>query len=225
MARIYEIDGIAPRVHPTAFVHPDAVLIGNVAVGPDCYIAPLASLRGDFGEIRIEAGANIQDACVVHCFPGTTTVVEEDGHVGHGSVLHGCRIGRGALIGMKSVIMDGATIGELAFVGANSFVKSGYEVTARHLAVGSPARIQRELTEEELSWKANGTRLYQELSRRSRESLRETEPRSWDETDSGPGDLRVFDAVVSGGTPAHVPLQQHRAATSTTPPATSGEKK
>ncbi|MFI7098619.1 transferase hexapeptide repeat family protein [Streptomyces sp. NPDC050161] len=222
MARFYEIDGIAPRVHPTAFIHPDAVLIGNVSVGPGCYIAPLASLRGDFGEIRIEAGANIQDGCVVHCFPGTSTVVEEDGHVGHGSVLHGCRIGRGALIGMKSVIMDGATIGELAFVGANSFVKSGDQVTARHLAVGSPARVQRELTEQELSWKANGTRLYQELADRSRQTLRETEAREWTAAESGTGDRQVFDAVVTGGTPAHVPLQQHRAGTSSA--ATSGEK-
>lgn len=110
--RVYAIDGIVPVVDPTAYVHPSAVLIGDVIVGPGCYVGPCASLRGDFGRLILEAGANLQDTCVMHGFPGTDTVVEENGHVGHGAVLHGCRVGRNALIGMNAVIMDNAVIGE-----------------------------------------------------------------------------------------------------------------
>ena len=106
--RVYAIDGIVPVVDPTAFVHPTAVLIGDVIVGPGCYVGPCASLRGDFGRLILERGANLQDTCVMHGFPGTDTVVEEDGNVGHGAVLHGCRIGKNALIGMNAVIMDNA---------------------------------------------------------------------------------------------------------------------
>ncbi|WP_274911364.1 acyltransferase [Streptomyces sp. WZ-12] len=214
MARIYEIDGVAPRVHPLAYVHPDAVLIGDVTIGPDAYIAPLASLRGDFGAIRIGAGANVQDGCVLHCFPDTTTIVEEDGHIGHGTVLHGCRIGAGALIGMNSVIMDGAVVGERSFVAANSFVKSGFEVPARHLALGSPARTARELTDDEMAWKANGTRLYQELGRRSVKTLRpvpDDAHHAWPAL-TGDGGQRVQTPPDGRTAAAHVPLNQYRAA-------------
>lgn len=104
----YEIDGVRPVVHPTAYVHPDAVLIGDVFVGAGCYVAPLASLRGDFGRIVLEEGSNVQDCCVLHSFPGIDTVVEANGHVGHAAVLHACRVGRNALIGMNAVVMDHA---------------------------------------------------------------------------------------------------------------------
>jgi phenylacetic acid degradation protein len=173
---VYEIDGVVPIVHPDAFVHPDAVLIGDVVVGPGAYIGPLASLRGDFGQVIVDRGANIQDGCVVHSFPGRIAHIEEDGHVGHGAVLHGCRVGRGALIGMSAVVMDGADVGEFAFVGACSFVQADGIVPPRHLAAGVPATVKRPLTEEEMSWKANGTRLYQELAVRSIATLRPTEP-------------------------------------------------
>lgn len=174
--RVYAIDGIVPVVDPTAFVHPSAVLIGDVIVGPGCYVGPCASLRGDFGRLILERGANLQDTCVMHGFPGTDTVVEEDGHIGHGAVLHGCRIGRNALIGMNAVIMDKAVIGESAIVAACAFVKAGAEIPPRSLAAGMPAKVIRQLSEEEISWKSDGTRTYHELARRSLASMQETAP-------------------------------------------------
>lgn len=174
--RVYAIDSIVPVVDPSAFVHPSAVLIGDVIVGPGCYVGPGASLRGDFGRLILEAGANLQDTCVMHGFPGTDTVVEEDGHIGHGAVLHGCRIGRNALIGMNAVIMDNAVVGEAAIVAACAFVKAGAEIPARHLAAGVPAKVVRELSEEEIAWKVAGTRTYQDLTKRCLATLVETAP-------------------------------------------------
>lgn len=174
----YEIDRIRPVIHPTAFVHPDAVLIGDVIVGPRCYVAPLASLRGDFGRIVLEEGSNIQDTCVMHGFPGTDTVIEVDGHVGHGAVLHGCRVGRNALVGMNAVIMDNAVIGESAIVAACAFVKAGMVVPPRMLVGGMPAKVMRELSEQEIAWKIDGTRCYQDLTVRSLASLTRCEPQS-----------------------------------------------
>lgn len=176
--RVYAIDGIVPVVDPSAFVHPSAVLIGDVIVGPDCYVGPCASLRGDFGRLILERGANLQDTCVMHGFPGTDTVVEEDGHVGHGAVLHGCRIGRNALVGMNAVIMDGAVVGESAIVAACAFVKAGAEIPARSLAAGMPARVVRQLSDEEIGWKSDGTRTYHELARRCLATMEETSPLS-----------------------------------------------
>ena len=174
--KVYEIDGIVPVVDPTAFVHPSAVLIGDVIVGPGCYIGPCASLRGDFGHIEVRAGANIQDACILHGFPGVGTVVEEDGHIGHGVVLHGCVVRRNALIGMNAVINDNAEIGESAIVAAMAFVKAKMIVPPRTLVAGIPARIVRELTETELAWKVEGTDSYKELSRRSLRTMKAVAP-------------------------------------------------
>jgi len=174
--RVYAIDGIVPVVDPTAYVHPTAVLIGDVIVGPGCYIGPAACLRGDFGRLIIERGANVQDTCVMHGFPGTDTVVEEDGHIGHGAVLHGCRIGRNALIGMNAVIMDNAVVCESAIVAACAFVKAGAEIPPRSLAAGTPAKVIRELSDAEIAWKADGTRTYQDLARRSLATMQEVSP-------------------------------------------------
>jgi phenylacetic acid degradation protein len=174
--RVYAIDGIVPVVDPTAYVHPSAVLIGDVIVGPGCYVGPCASLRGDFGRLILERGANLQDTCVMHGFPGTDTVVEEDGHIGHGAVLHGCRIGRNALVGMNAVIMDNAVVGESAIVAASAFVKAGAEIPARSLAAGMPAKVIRSLSDEEIAWKVDGTRTYQELARRSLATMTECDP-------------------------------------------------
>ncbi len=174
--RVFAIDGIVPVVDPTAFVHPSAVLIGDVIVGPGCYVGPCACLRGDFGRLILERGANLQDTCVMHGFPGTDTVVEEDGHIGHGAVLHGCRVGRNALVGMNAVIMDNAVIGESAIVAASAFVKAAAEIPARSLAAGSPARVIRELSDEEIAWKGQGTQTYQDLARRSLATMVECAP-------------------------------------------------
>ncbi len=162
----YEFEGVRPVVHPTAFVHPEAVLIGDVHVGPGCLVAPGASLRGDIGRITMNAGSNIQDNCVVHCFPGKDVLIDVDGHVGHGAVLHGCTIGRNALVGMNAVIMDDAEIGEESFVAAMAFVKAGTVVAARTLVAGIPAKVIRELRDDEIAWKTRGTGVYQHLAKR-----------------------------------------------------------
>ena len=175
MAKVYEINGIVPVVHPSAYVHPSAVLIGDVIVGPNCYIGPLASIRGDFGRLIMEQGSNLQDTCVMHGFPGCDTVIEVDGHVGHGAVLHGCRIGRNALVGMNAVVMDNAVIGEESIVAAMSFVKAGMIVAPRSMVVGTPARVMRALSDDEIKWKSSGTRQYQELAVRSLNTMREVE--------------------------------------------------
>jgi phenylacetic acid degradation protein len=174
MVRVYSIDGITPVVHPEAYVHPAATLIGDVIVGAGVYIGPSACLRGDFGRIVIERGANIQDCCIVHGFPGADTVIEEDGHVGHGAIVHAARIGRNALIGMNAVVNDNAVVGEAAIVAAMAFVKAGFRVPPRTLVAGIPARIVREVTDDEIAWKTDATRLYQNLAVRSRATMKET---------------------------------------------------
>ena len=173
---VYAINGVTPVVDPTAYVHPSAVLVGDVIVGADCYIGPCASLRGDFGRIEVRVGANLQDSCIAHGFPGTDTIVAEEGHVGHGAILHGCVIERNALIGMNAVINDSAVIGESAIVAAMAFVKAKMIVPPRMLVAGMPARIVRELTETELAWKIEGTRSYQDLTRRSLATMQATAP-------------------------------------------------
>ena len=174
--KVFAIDGIVPVVDPAAFVHPSAVLIGDVIVGPGCYVGPCAVMRGDFGRLILEAGANLQDTCVMHGFPGTDTVVEEDGHIGHGAVLHGCRIGRNALVGMNAVIMDNVIIGEAAIIAASAFVKAGSEIPPRMLVAGVPAKVIRPLSDEEIRWKGEGTATYQDLTRRCLATLVETTP-------------------------------------------------
>ena len=173
---VYAINGVTPVVDPTAYVHPSAVLIGDVLVAAGCYIGPAACLRGDFGRIDIRAGANLQDTCIAHGFPGTDTIVEEDGHVGHGAVLHGCVVRRNALIGMNAVINDSAEIGESAIVAAMAFVKARMVVPARTLVAGIPARVIRTLNDTELAWKIEATQSYQELARRSLATMQATTP-------------------------------------------------
>ena len=172
---VYAINGVTPVVDPSAFVHPSAVLIGDVIVGAGCYVGPCASLRGDFGRIEMRAGSNLQDGCIMHGFPGTDTVVEEEGHVGHGAVLHGCIVSRNALVGMNAVINDNAVVGESAIVAAMAFVKAGMQVPPRTLAAGVPAKVIRALTDQEMAWKIEGTRSYQELARRSIATMVPTE--------------------------------------------------
>ena len=173
---VYEIDGITPVVDPTAFVHPSAVLIGDVLVGAGVYIGPCASLRGDFGRLEVRAGANLQDNCTMHGFPGTDTIVEEEGHIGHGAVLHGCIVQRNALVGMNAVVNDNAVIGESAIVAAMAFVKAGFVVPPRMLVAGVPGKIVRALTDQELAWKIEGTQSYQDLTRRSLATMRPAAP-------------------------------------------------
>lgn len=175
MPKVYAIDGIVPVVDPSAFVHASAVLIGDVIVGPRAYIGPCASLRGDFGRIVVEEGANIQDHCMLHGFPGKDTVVGPSATVGHGAILHGCVVRRGALIGMNCVVNDNAEIGEHAVVAALAFVKAEGRVPPRALVAGIPAKVLRELTDEEIRWKDDNLQLYQQLAVRSATTMQAVE--------------------------------------------------
>ena len=180
---VYSLDGLIPVVDATAFVHPQATLIGDVIVGPGCYVGPGASLRGDFGRIVLNAGCNVQDCCVLHSFPAHETVLEVDAHVGHGAVLHGCTVRRGALIGIGAIVMDDAVVEEEAFVGAASFVRAGTPVTSVRGGTTKPARVVRELKPEELAWKVTGTREYQQLTVRCLATLKACEPLTAPEPD------------------------------------------
>ncbi len=185
--KVYAIDGITPVVHPSAFVHPSAVLIGDVIVGANAYIGPAACLRGDFGRIVVQEGANIQDTCMLHGFPGRDTVVGPQATIGHGAVLHGCEVRRGALVGMNCVVNDNAEVGEDAMVAALAFVKAESRIPPRSLAAGIPARILRELTHQELQWKKDNMLLYQQLASRSASTMREVEAL----TEAEPGRKRI----------------------------------
>lgn len=166
MLKVYAINGITPVVDPTSYVHPTAVLIGDVIVGPGCYIGPLASLRGDFGRIVMGRGANVQDSCVIHGIAQQDTLIDDDGHIGHGAVLHGCHIGRNAMVGMNAVVMDRADVGADSIVGAMAFVKAGMQIPPRSMVLGAPARVVRELSDADIAGKSFGTRQYQRLTER-----------------------------------------------------------
>lgn len=174
----YSIDGVIPVVHPTAYVHPTAILIGDVHVGPGCYVGPGVSLRGDFGKIVLHEGSNVQDTCVMHAFPGMDCVVEKDGHVGHGAVLHGCVVGEDALVGMNAVVMDGVLIGPRSIVAATAFVKARFQCEAESMVVGTPARVLRSLEPKEIAWKQMGTAEYQRLTQRCLAGMHECQPLS-----------------------------------------------
>ena len=176
MPQIYAYDGIVPVIDTAAFVHDAAVVIGDVIIGPGCYIGPGAVLRGDFGRIRIGEGSNVQETCVVHSFPDQDVVLEPNSHIGHGAVLHGCYICENVLIGMNAVVMDKAIIGKDCIVGALSFIKAGAEFPPGQMIAGAPARVLRDLTPEEIDWKRRGTGVYQSLARIAPEKLEKAEP-------------------------------------------------
>ncbi|MCS6767077.1 MAG: phenylacetic acid degradation protein PaaY [Candidatus Protistobacter heckmanni] len=174
----YAIDGIVPVIDPSSYVHPSAVLIGDVIIGPGVFIGPCAVLRGDFGRIEMRKGSNLQDGCVVHSLPDFDCMIEEDGHIGHGAVIHAAHIGRNALVGMNAVVMDKAVVGEDAFVAACSFVKIGLQVPPRALVAGIPCKVVRMLSDEEIAGKSLGTGLYHHLNARSLASMEEVQPLS-----------------------------------------------
>ena len=196
MSRIYAWDGIVPVIDPTAFVHPEAVVIGDVIIGPTVYVGPGAVLRGDFGRIILQAGCNVQETCVIHAFPGKDVVVEELGHIGHGAVLHGCHVGRNAMVGMNAVVMDEAVIGENTIIAAMAFVKAGAQVPANSLAVGSPAKVIRELSAEEIEWKRRGTGVYQQLALEARDKLVPATPLTAPEPDRRRAEAPRYDPLV-----------------------------
>lgn len=196
MSRIYAYDGIVPVIDSLAFVHPEAVVIGDVIIGAACYVGPGAVLRGDFGRIVLKAGSNVQETCVVHSFPGKDVVIEEAGHIGHGAVLHGCHIGCNAMVGMNAVVMDEAVVGENTIIAAMAFVKAGAQIPAGSLAVGSPAKVIRALSEDEIRWKRQGTAIYQRLALEAREKLRPAEPLSMPEPNRRRAKAPAYDPLI-----------------------------
>ncbi len=173
---IYSFKGHIPVIHESTFVHPLAAVTGNVIIGKNCYIGPGAAIRGDWGEIILEDGVNVQENCTVHMFPGKSIVLKEGAHVGHGAIIHGANLGRNCLIGMNSVIMDDARIGDECIVGAMSFVKAETVFEDRKLIVGNPAKVVKDVSDEMIAWKTAGTKLYQQLPEDCHESLKEVEP-------------------------------------------------
>ena len=173
---IYEYKGIKPLIHPSAFVHPQVAVTGNVIIGKDVYIGPGAALRGDWGGIEIADGCNVQENCTIHMFPGVTVKLEEGAHIGHGAIIHGAHIGKNVLVGMNAVIMDEVEIGEECIIGALSFVKAGDQFDRRSLIVGNPAKKIKEVTDEMAAWKTKGTQLYQALPKEMKEHWKEVEP-------------------------------------------------
>src|SRR6187549_1672057 len=173
---IYEFEGFIPVVHESAFVHPQAAVTGNVIIGRDVYVGPGAAIRGDWGGIVIEDGCNVQENCTIHMFPGVVVVLEAAAHIGHGAIVHGARIGANALIGMNAVIMDNAVVGAGCVVGALCFVPTGMIIPERKVVVGNPAKVVKDVTDEMLSWKSEGTALYQQLPQAMRDGWKAVEP-------------------------------------------------
>jgi phenylacetic acid degradation protein len=173
---IYSFKGFIPVVHESSFVHPQAAVIGNVIIGKNCYIGPGAAIRGDWGEIILEDGVNVQENCTVHMFPGKSITLKESAHVGHGAIIHGANLGKNCMIGMNSVIMDDAVIGDECIVGAMAFVKANAVFEKRQLIVGNPAKAIKEVSEDMIGWKTKGTQLYQTLPADCHETMKAVEP-------------------------------------------------
>ncbi|MEO8623845.1 MAG: transferase hexapeptide repeat family protein [bacterium] len=176
MSNIFAFDGFIPVVHESAFIHPNATVTGNVIIGRDVYVGPGAAIRGDWGGIIIEDGCNVQENCTIHMFPGVTVVLEAGAHIGHGAIVHGARIGANALVGMNAVIMDNASVGAGCIVGALCFVPAEMQIPPRKVVVGNPAKIVKDVSDEMLAWKTEGTALYQALPSRLHATLRPCEP-------------------------------------------------
>lgn len=173
---VYEFNGFTPVVHESSFIHPQAAVTGNVIIGKNVYVGPGAAIRGDWGEIIIEDGCNVQENCTIHMFPGKSMVLKAGAHIGHGAIIHGANIGENCLVGMNAVIMDDVTIGDECIIGALSFVKAGTQIPNRKMVVGNPAEIIKSVTDEMIAWKTAGTDLYQQLPQQCFDTLKAVEP-------------------------------------------------
>lgn len=173
---IYSFNNYIPVVHETSFVHPQACVTGNVIIGKNVYVGPGAAIRGDWGKIIIEDGCNIQENCTVHMFPGVTVVLHQAAHIGHGAIIHGATIGKNCLVGMNAVIMDNVVLGDECIVGALSFIKANTHFETRSLIVGNPAIKIKDVSDEMIQWKTEGTKLYQQLPKQMFEGWKEVEP-------------------------------------------------
>jgi len=173
---IYSFKNFIPVIHESSFIHPLAAVTGNVSIGKDCYIGPGAALRGDWGKIIIEDGCNVQENCIIHMFPGVTVLLKPGAHIGHGAIIHGATIGKNCLVGMNAVIMDNVELGGECIIGALTFIKQDEKIPARSLVAGNPGKIIKQVTDEMLNWKSEGTKLYQSLPKEMFESWKECEP-------------------------------------------------
>lgn len=173
---IYSFKGMIPVIHESAFVHPLATVTGDVIIGANVYIGPGAAIRGDFGTIIIEDGCNVQENCTIHMFPGVTVLLKENAHIGHGAIIHGAEIGKNCLVGMNAVLMDDVILGDECIVGALSFIKAKEQIPPRSLVAGNPAKIIREVSDEMIKWKTEGTQIYQQLATDCHTLLEACEP-------------------------------------------------
>lgn len=173
---IYSFKGYKPVIHPTAFIHPQSAVTGNVIIGRDVYIGPGAALRGDWGEIIIEDGCNVQENCIIHMFPGVTVRLMEGAHIGHGAVIHGSTIGKNVLVGINTVVMDNVVVGNGCIIGALCFVPEGMQIPERKVVVGNPAKIIKDVSDDMLKWKTQGTELYQRLPEEMKKLWKECSP-------------------------------------------------
>ncbi len=173
---IYEFQSIKPVIHESSFIHKTASVIGDVIIGKNVYVGPGAAIRGDWGQIVIEDGCNVQENCVIHIFPGVSLTLSEGAHIGHGAIIHGANIGRNCLVGMNAVIMDNVELGAESIVGALSFIKAETKIPPRSLVVGNPSKIIKQVSDEMIAWKTKGTELYQQLPKDCFDTLKECEP-------------------------------------------------
>lgn len=176
MANVFEFQGYIPVIDKSAFIHPNATVTGNVIIGKNVYVGPGAAIRGDWGQIIIEDGCNVQENCTIHMFPGTTVLLKKGAHVGHGAIIHGATLGENCLIGMNSVIMDNVVVGDECIVGALTFIPAEMEIEKRKVVVGNPAKVVKEVSDEMIAWKTKGTALYQQLPADCHTSLKPCEP-------------------------------------------------
>lgn len=176
MANIFEFNGFVPVIHESSFVHPNATVTGNVIIGRDVYIGPGAAVRGDWGQIIIEDGCNVQENCTIHMFPGVTVTLKEGAHIGHGAIIHGATIGRNCLVGMNAVVMDRVVVEDESIIGALAFVPADMHIQKRSVVVGNPAKVVKEVSDEMINWKTEGTRIYQQLPADCFRSLKPCEP-------------------------------------------------
>lgn len=189
---IYEFDGFRPVVPVSSFVHPQAAVTGNVIIGENVYIGPGAAIRGDWGQITIADGCNVQENCTIHMFPGVEVKLEEGAHIGHGAIIHGAHVGKNCLVGMNAVLMDNVVLGDESVVGALAMIKAETQIPSRSLVVGNPAKIIKQVSDEMLTWKTKGTRLYQQLPAQCHQHLKPCEPLSAPEPDR-PKQAAVYD--------------------------------
>ena len=195
---IYRYQEYIPVIHPSSFIHPQAAVTGNVIIGRNCYIGPGAALRGDWGQIILEDGCNVQENCTVHMFPGVTVLLKEGSHIGHGAIIHGATIGKNCLVGMNSVIMDDVEIGNECIIGALTLIREAEKIPDRSLVVGNPGKIIKQVTDEMMAWKTEGTAIYQSLPKIMLEESGLTAP------------LREIPANLQPQQKNYVPLKQRK---------------